>query len=171
MLGKVPLRFVVEQVGEVDTLAGSGPVFRVYNSMAEDREKGCPHMSIVVHHPMQYVGSDKRGSGECAALPQEILGLARCPNTWRWKRGARVMDTRGLTPGTVIATFNTNGDYHWVQHEHMAHTALYVSRDDKRIVVVHQHSKISKIQRHMYSVGEQANVVQNANNYYVVELK
>lgn len=128
-------------------------------------------MAIVVHHPMQYVHSEKKGSGQCAALPQEILGLERCPNTWRWKRGRRVMDTRGLTPGTVIATFNTNGDYHYVSHEHFAHTALFVSHDASGIVVIHQHSKIPYIQRHRYSVGKQATFVQSADNYYVVELK
>ena len=45
-------------------------------------------MPIVVHHPMQYENKSKKGSGECAALLQEILGAARCPNTRRWKRGA-----------------------------------------------------------------------------------
>jgi hypothetical protein len=128
-------------------------------------------MPIVVHHPVQYVNHNKKGTGECAALPQEILGLARCLNTWRWKRGARVMDTKGLMPGTVIATFNSNGDYHYVKGEHLAHTALYVSHDDKGIVVVHQHTKISKIQQHKYYVGPQVNYVQSADNYYVVEIK
>ena len=51
------------------------------------------------------------------------------------------MDTGALTPVTVIATFNSNGDYHFVRHEHLAHAALYVSHDDTGIVVVHQHSK------------------------------
>ena len=81
------------------------------------------------------------------------------------------MDTKGLTPGTVIATFNSNGDYHFVKHEHLAHTALYVSHDTTGIVVVHQHSQIPTIQRHKYSVGQQANYVQSADNYYVVEIK
>lgn len=128
-------------------------------------------MTIVVHHPMQYVNGEKRGSGQCAALPQELLGLSRCPNTWRWKRGARVMDTKGLTPGTVIATFNSNGDYHYVPNEHLAHTALYVSHDETGIVVVHQHSKIPRIMWHKYFIGNQVNHVQSADNYYVVELK
>lgn len=128
-------------------------------------------MQIVVHHPMQYVNQSKKGTGQCAELPQEILGIAACPNTWRWKRGARVMDTKGLTPGTVIATFNSNGDYHYVQHEHLAHTALYIGHDDKGIVVVHQHSGIPAIMRHKYNVGKQINHVQSADNYYVVELK
>jgi len=81
------------------------------------------------------------------------------------------MDMRGLTPGTVIATFNQNGDYHFVRHQHLAHTALYVSHDTTGIVVVHQHAKISHIERHRYLVGNQANLVQSADNYYVVELK
>jgi hypothetical protein len=71
-------------------------------------------MPIVVHHPMQFVTKSKKGNGEYAGLPQEILRLARCPRTYQWKRGARVMDTKGLTPRTVIATFNSNGDYYFV---------------------------------------------------------
>ena len=128
-------------------------------------------MPFVIHHPMQYTNASKKGTGQCAELPQEILGIERCPNTWRWKRGARVMDTKGLTPGTVIATFDSNGDYHFVPHEHLAHTALYVSHDDSGLVVVHQHSKIPTIQRHRYSTGQQPTLVQSADNYYVVELK
>ena len=132
-------------------------------------------MPIVVHHPMQYANKAKRGSGEnagqCAVLPQDLLGSARCPKTCHWKRGARVMDTVGLTPGTVIATFNSNGDYHFVPKHHLAHTALYVSHSAHGIVVVHQHSEIPTIKRHEYLVGPQATHVQSADNYYVVEVK
>jgi len=128
-------------------------------------------MALVVHHPMQYNNKNKRGNGQCAGLPQDILGLARCPNTWRWKRGAHVVETKGLTPGTVIATFNSNGDYHFVKGNHLAHTALYVSHDDVGIVVIHQHKDIDTIKRHKYYRGASASYVQNADNYYVVELK
>ena len=128
-------------------------------------------MPIVVHHPMQYANKAKKGTGECAVLPEEILGPTPRPRVAHWKRGARVMDTAGLTPGTVIATFNSNGDYHFVQDQHLAHAALYVGHDAQGIVVVHQFKDSATIERHKYMIGPQANHVQSADNYYVVEKK
>ena len=128
-------------------------------------------MSMVVHHPMQYVNKSKRSTGHCATLPQDILGPVRCPQTCHWKRGARVKTTRGLTPGTVIATFDSNGDYHYVKYQHLAHTALYVGHDEHGIMVVHQYLEAPSILKHKYLVGPQPNHVLSADNYYVVELK
>ncbi len=41
-------------------------------------------------------------NGQCARLPQEYTDVG---HTSRWKRGARVLDTADLAPGTVIANF------------------------------------------------------------------
>ena len=126
-------------------------------------------MPFVVHHPVQYRGRDKKGTGHCAALPQALL--PGCPHTCHWKQGVQVKMKKDLPPGTVIATFNSNGDYHYVEHEHLAHTALYVGQDAEGITVVHQHKKLKTIELHKYRFGDRTNAVQNADNYYVVEQK
>src|ERR1017187_2035110 len=35
-------------------------------------------MPFVIHHPMQYANASKKGTGHCAELLQEILGIERC---------------------------------------------------------------------------------------------
>lgn len=49
----------------------------------------------------------KVGDGDCVAL---VRFYARAPNHRMWKAGERVLDLKGLQPGTAIATF-VNGRY------------------------------------------------------------
>jgi len=80
-----------------------------------------------------------------------------------------------LTPGTVIAVFNSNGDYagsQFATHVHgLAHTALYVKQSAAGIEVVHQWQGCGSIRKSLISFGGGPHLTNNADNYYVVEPK
>src|SRR5260370_19453065 len=73
----------------------------------------------------------------CAAIAQTLH--PGVPRVAHWTKGAKVKGNGHLRAGTVIAIFNSNGDYagssyhavghkvdgHWVTYG-IAHTALYV---------------------------------------------
>jgi hypothetical protein len=120
-------------------------------------------MSWVVHHPLHYVGHGAKGSGECAALPI-ALNSSIPKHVAHWKRGALVKNNFGLTPGTVIAVFNSNSDYQGSQFAAtkdpvtkqsfgVAHTALYVTQTSEGIEVVHQNQTPHLITRSFVFFG------------------
>ena len=129
-------------------------------------------MPFVVHHPLQHVGKQPVGSQQCAVLPQIILGSM--PTVPHWKKGAPVKGNI-LTPGTVIAVFNSNGDYagsQFATNVHgRAHTALYVKQTNLGIEVVHQWFGCGTIRKSTIHFGGGANLAANADNYFVVERK
>lgn len=50
------------------------------------------------------------GNGSCAVLIQLLTPGLKEQHTSQWRQGQRVLDTKGLSPGTAIATFE-NGRY------------------------------------------------------------
>jgi hypothetical protein len=95
---------------------------------------------------------------------------------------------RHLVTGTVIAIFNSNGDYQgskFAQNVHgKAHTALYFRQSAEGIEVVHQYAGCGLIKGALIrfgggrQVGHRSGVSasggtleDDANNYYVVEAK
>lgn len=65
--------------------------------------------------------ADKVGDGNCVALVQHFTDIG---NTSTWRPGERVMDTRTIPEGTVIATFDQNGRY--PNQAHGNHAALFI---------------------------------------------
>lgn len=122
-------------------------------------------MAWVIHNPVRHKGKTPVGTGECAVLPQWFNSAI--PHTCHWKRGGPVKG-RVLIPGTVIATFNSNGDY---VNRHGFHTALYVGQDAQGIKVIEQFSSLPAIRLHKYHFGDPTSMENNADNYYVVEHK
>jgi hypothetical protein len=126
------------------------------------------------------VGLQQVNKGECAALAQ---GLAEgVPPVAAWKRGDQVKGNGGLMPGTVIAIFDSNGDYVGQRfHAHqngIAHTALYLGQTPDGVWVAHQHAGNPLIKwtfirfRGRTGVSRHGNTPEDdATNYYVVESK
>ena len=146
-------------------------------------------MAWVIQNPLRYVGQRPKGSGQCAALAQELGAhlVPPIPLVAHWTRGARVRGSV-LLPGTVIAIFNSNGDYQGSQFAHnldgKAHTALYVRQSNEGIEVVHQYRGCGTIKGSLIRFGGQKleghksgvsspgkKLEDDADNYYVVELK
>jgi hypothetical protein len=143
-------------------------------------------MSWVIPNPLQYVGQAPKGDGQCAVLAQ-VLGRGRVPLVALWRRGARV---RGmfLPRGTVIAIFNSNGDYQGskfaVHVSGFAHAALYVGQSSEGIEVVHQFHGCGHIRGALIRFGDPkldghksgvhalgGTLEDDGNNYFVVEHK
>jgi hypothetical protein len=123
----------------------------------------------IVHNPVQHKGKPVVGEGhhhaQCAVLAQWFgRGV---PHTCHWKPGEQVKG-KVLTPGTVIAVFNRNGDY---VNRHGFHTALYVGQDKHGIKVIEQFKGLEKIRLHKYNFGDMSSIEKNADSYYVVEHK
>jgi hypothetical protein len=139
-----------------------------------------PKPEQLEHRETVGVGPDQTNKGECAALAQ---GLGKgVPQVRYWSRGAQVKGQLGLIPGTVIAIFNSNGDYLGQKnhpHKHgTAHTALYLGQDTQGIWVVHQDTGHPHIKRTFIRFGGRSAVSREGNtpeddadNYHVVELK
>jgi hypothetical protein len=146
-------------------------------------------MAWVIHNPRQYIGKHSRGSGQCAALAQDLGKhlVPPIPLVAHWQRGTRVKGNI-LPPGTVIAIFNSNGDYQGSKFAHhlngTAHTALYVGQTNVGIEVVHQYLNSRTIKGSLIRFGGQrvtghksgvsgsgGKLEDDADNYYVVEQK
>jgi hypothetical protein len=118
------------------------------------------------------------GDGNCAALVQKLTNVG---NTSRWRPAERVLDSRGITPGTVIATFE-DGRY---PNRHTGnHTALYLYSSPNNpktgkpayIVVMDQWKRKGQVAaRSIYpkarslSVGLTYDDSDNAEMFYVVK--
>jgi hypothetical protein len=125
--------------------------------------------------PLKYVNWFHMGDGSCAQLPQKLLH-GSMPLCQHWKRGDQVKG-KMLPRGTVIALFNSNGDYLGTRNfakKHdvrgIAHTALYVGQDANGIDVVYQWTAGKRIVRRTYAFGGPT-YEHNGDNYYVVEPK
>jgi len=71
-------------------------------------------------------------NGYCVKFVQ---AAAAAPRTAEWRPGAWVRGNKSIRPGTVIATFETNGTY---TPQTGNHAAIYVSQDETGIRVYDQ---------------------------------
>jgi hypothetical protein len=146
-------------------------------------------MAWVIRNPLQYVGQQPKGSHHCAALAQELGThlVPPIPLVALWKPGVRVKG-KNLPQGTVIAIFNSNGDYQGSRFAHnlngTAHTALYVRQSSEGIEVVHQYKGCKTIKGSLIRFGggrladhhsgvsaSGGKLEDDADQYYVVESK
>ena len=73
----------------------------------------------------------KLANGECARLPQELTHVG---HTRRWQRGARVLDSPHLLPGTVIANFKmVNGKWKYPNQKGY-HAGLFHKFEGRRVM-------------------------------------
>ncbi|MDP3671775.1 MAG: BPSL0067 family protein [Telluria sp.] len=73
----------------------------------------------------------KLANGECARLPQELTDVGW---TGRWQRGPRVLDSRHLLPGTVIANFKIVDGKPKFPNEKGWHAGLFHRFEGRRIM-------------------------------------
>ncbi len=84
----------------------------------------------------QYIGRSA-GSGQCVALVQAVDPSVGTTRTWA--PGAPVEGNTGLTPGTVIATFDGSGRYANAT-DGSSHAAVYLGQDEHGVRVLDQWS-------------------------------
>lgn len=110
-------------------------------------------------------GSDTKGTdlcGQCVSYVKKAC--PELPATSRWKKGLPVKDNQNILSGTVIATFNSAGNYE-------GHAAIYVSQNDKGIVVYDQYATppIPKPVGERVLRWEASGRSNNGNNFCIVE--
>jgi len=108
----------------------------------------------------QWVG-DPPYYGQCVSYVKAVVPTL--PETKKWKKGALVKYNVTLMAGTVIATFNSSGNY-------FGHAAIYESQTDDGLNVVDQWitAPAMPIHRRMLRFGAHGNS-NNGDNFYVVE--
>jgi len=74
------------------------------------------------------------GDGQCVAFVKAASGA---PETKRWTKGAPVKANPGLTVGTAIATFDSDGTYGNHQ-DGRSHAAIYMGQDAHGLRVMDQ---------------------------------
>lgn len=112
----------------------------------------------------QYLGTSV-GSGQCVALVQAAdpsVGL-----TATWREGEAVSSASNLAPGTVIATFGSNGTY-TNSLDGSSHAAIYQSTNaDGSINVIDQWTGQPAHERTIYNVGGKS-AANTASDFHVV---
>ena len=105
------------------------------------------------------------GSGRCVALVQAArpeVGLTRA-----WAPGAPVQGGTGLTPGTVIATFDASGRYANAT-DGTSHAAIYLGQDERGIQVLDQWAGSRAAVRTIPWSNPGGTAVNTGSNYRVV---
>jgi hypothetical protein len=82
-----------------------------------------PGTPFVLTDYANYTGGKVIGSGSCVALPQTLVPALGHTSTWR--RGDAVVGNKTILPGTVVATFETDGKYHSRAHDN--HAAIFIA--------------------------------------------
>jgi hypothetical protein len=113
--------------------------------------------------------ANSKGNCECVAFVQmaALVGGGSVPRTSDWRKGKYVKDSKSeeILKGTVIATFDENGVYPGSNR----HAAVYISHDEKGIVVYDQWNSQKKVlQRTLYYKESATRAVDNGNYYWVV---
>jgi hypothetical protein len=113
--------------------------------------------------PAGGITKDPNYCGQCVSYVKQVVpGL---PQTLLWSKGEQVKSAKSsISPGTVIATFNSGGKY-------FGHAAIYVSHDAAGISVYDQYMtppspKGIGPRLLRWGAGGLAN---NGDNFYVVE--
>ncbi len=118
--------------------------------------------------------------GECVALVQEYAGA---PRSTTWRAGERVVESRGLLPGTAIATFANGRFPSGTMRRHAAFFLRYGPRDASGnatyfwVIEQYNHPPIALIQARMLNRkrGPQARdgswpeASNNPDAFYVIE--
>ncbi len=108
------------------------------------------------------------GNGQCVTLIHAVVSI---PPTSAWRRGDKVKDTKLLRPGTIIATFDSNGRY----GNHLngtSHAAIYLGQNTAGIRVLEQWKKPSAHpaqERTISFKNGQGYKVNDGDQFYVVE--
>ncbi|CAG0969288.1 hypothetical protein ANRL3_01395 [Anaerolineae bacterium] len=100
--------------------------------------------------------------GQCVSYVKTVCPTL--PSTSSWKKGALVKDNKDILPGTVIATFNSSGNYE-------GHAAIYDSQIPAGINVYDQWvtpPNPKAVGPRLLRWGAHGNS-NNADNFYVVE--
>lgn len=132
-----------------------------------------PVTPYVAANPRQWIGQPQVGDGECVALGRRATGA---PPTREWRQGDQVEQSSGLSPGTLVATFDHG---HYGNHtDQTSHVALLVAQDahgfwgveqynirDGSGNIVHRQAPREHYFRFNRTNG---NAVNNGSNYYVV---
>lgn len=82
-----------------------------------------PGTPFVLTDYAKHIGGKAVGSGSCVALPQTLAPAVG--HTSAWRQGAAVVGNKTILPGTLIATFETDGKYH--SREHQNHAAIFIA--------------------------------------------
>lgn len=83
-----------------------------------------------IAHPPVNTRGNPHYCGQCVSFVTTVC--ANIPvSTAQWRKGNRVKGNTTIADGTVIATFNAEGQYH-------GHAAIYVSQDETGIHVYDQ---------------------------------
>lgn len=76
------------------------------------------------------------GGGNCVDLIKGLVPGLKGLRTSAWRRGAHVVDTAGIVPGTAIATFDEHG--HYPNRSHGNHAAIFLASAGAAIWVIDQ---------------------------------
>lgn len=90
-------------------------------------------MTYIAATPRAYIGQSV-GSGQCVALTQKAANM---PRTAAWRRDVVVKGNTSISPGTIIATFDTDGRY-GNHTDGRSHAAIYLGQDANGIQVLDQ---------------------------------
>lgn len=108
------------------------------------------------------------GNGQCVTLVQAVASI---PSTSQWHQGGLVKGSGRITPGTVIATFDPNGEY-GSRMDGTSHAAIYLRQDAAGIWVLDQwHGKTTQpvLERLIRFKGGMGSKVNDGDQYYVVQ--
>ena len=108
------------------------------------------------------------GNGQCVTFVHAAVSI---PPTVAWHKGEKVKDVTSLRPGTVIATFDKNGQYG--NHTNgSSHAAIYLGQDLSGIKVLDQWSgpKANPVhERTIRFMNGRGFKVNDGDQFYVVE--
>ena len=108
------------------------------------------------------------GNGQCVAL---IHAVTNIPATVAWHKGEQVKDNPHILPGTIIATFDSNGRY-GNHTDGTSHVAIYLHQTVDGIVVVDQWNGRTKQPPHQRTIRFRSGIglrVDDGSQYYVVQ--
>jgi hypothetical protein len=111
------------------------------------------------------------GNGQCVSL---IHAVTVIPPASLWHQGAQVISSKSILPGTIVATFDSNGRYG--NHTNgTSHAAIYVGQTPTGIIVIDQwkghgaQKNHAPQQRTIHVDGLSRMAVDRGANYYVVQ--
>ena len=112
------------------------------------------------------------GNGQCVAL---VHAVAITPPTSMWSQGAPVKDNKDVVPGTVIATFDSDGRY-GNHTDGTSHAAIYMGQTSDGIIVLDQWKGSTRKLDHApqprtirFKHNHPAQKVGQGDQYYVVK--
>ncbi|MDR3435254.1 BPSL0067 family protein [Telmatospirillum sp.] len=87
-----------------------------------------------------------------------------------WRRGDAVKSTNFIAPGTVIATFDSNGVY-GTRKDGTSHAAIFISKSAIGIVVLDQwitNGKRQDVHKRTIRFNSPSKKINNGDEYYVI---